>query len=338
MRFSLPTFASVSRDRGTQALPAYGRVVVSARLHLIALALAWVCGSHGLARGQILVSDSLNNTIGQWTTSGSAVNSSWITGLSGPDGIAASGGYLYVANNTNNTIAKYTMSGQLVDASFITAGMNEPTQILASGTDLYVMNTGNSTIGKYTTSGQTVNTAFITLTQSYPYSMALSGTSLFVVAKSEGSHSHSNSFVVQYDTANGGFVGDIIPELPGSPPGFYGLAASATNLYVSFYYTNGFVSEYTTAGSLVNEKFIDNLTAPQNLFLSGSSLYVLEIGTNRIGEYTTSGGTVNAALVTGLSSPFNFTVVPVPEPSTYAMALAGIACGGFSMWRRRKRA
>ena len=28
----------------------------------------------------------------------------------------------------------------------------------------------------------------------------------------------------------------------------------------------------------------------------------------------------------------------VPEPPTYAMALAGIACGGFSMWRRRKRA
>ena len=29
-------------------------------------------------------------------------------------------------------------------------------------------------------------------------------------------------------------------------------------------------------------------------------------------------------------------VVGVPEPSTYAMALAGLACGGFSMWRRRK--
>jgi len=29
-----------------------------------------------------------------------------------------------------------------------------------------------------------------------------------------------------------------------------------------------------------------------------------------------------------------FTVVP--EPSTYAMALAGIACGGFSMWRRKR--
>jgi hypothetical protein len=30
-------------------------------------------------------------------------------------------------------------------------------------------------------------------------------------------------------------------------------------------------------------------------------------------------------------------VAPVPEPSTYAMAFAGLACGGYSMWRRRKR-
>jgi sulfatase modifying factor 1 len=30
--------------------------------------------------------------------------------------------------------------------------------------------------------------------------------------------------------------------------------------------------------------------------------------------------------------------VPVPEPSTWVMGLAGIACGGWQMWRRRKRA
>lgn len=32
------------------------------------------------------------------------------------------------------------------------------------------------------------------------------------------------------------------------------------------------------------------------------------------------------------------TVTAVPEPSTCAMALAGLVCGGLSMWRRRKRA
>ena len=31
-------------------------------------------------------------------------------------------------------------------------------------------------------------------------------------------------------------------------------------------------------------------------------------------------------------------LVIVPEPSTYAMALAGLACGGYSLFRRRKRA
>jgi len=30
------------------------------------------------------------------------------------------------------------------------------------------------------------------------------------------------------------------------------------------------------------------------------------------------------------------TVAPVPEPSTYAMALAGLACGGYSLFRRRR--
>jgi formylglycine-generating enzyme required for sulfatase activity len=32
-----------------------------------------------------------------------------------------------------------------------------------------------------------------------------------------------------------------------------------------------------------------------------------------------------------------FRVASVPEPSTYAMALAGLACGGFSIWRRRSK-
>jgi hypothetical protein len=32
------------------------------------------------------------------------------------------------------------------------------------------------------------------------------------------------------------------------------------------------------------------------------------------------------------------TVMAVPEPSTFAMAFAGLACGGYAMFRRRKRA
>jgi hypothetical protein len=38
----------------------------------------------------------------------------------------------------------------------------------------------------------------------------------------------------------------------------------------------------------------------------------------------------------GRTAAFSMTVVP--EPSTYCMALAGLACGGYSLFRRRKRA
>jgi hypothetical protein len=31
-------------------------------------------------------------------------------------------------------------------------------------------------------------------------------------------------------------------------------------------------------------------------------------------------------------------VYAVPEPSTFAMTLGGLACGGYAMFRRRKRA
>ena len=38
----------------------------------------------------------------------------------------------------------------------------------------------------------------------------------------------------------------------------------------------------------------------------------------------------------GTAIPTTFSPVAVPEPSTYAMALAGLACGGYSMLRRRR--
>jgi formylglycine-generating enzyme required for sulfatase activity len=49
-------------------------------------------------------------------------------------------------------------------------------------------------------------------------------------------------------------------------------------------------------------------------------------------RYASSGESLNLGF--RLAAP----VAPVPEPSTYAMAFAGLACGGFSVWRRRRRA
>ena len=61
---------------------------------------------------------------------------------------------------------------------------------------------------------------------------------------------------------------------------------------------------------------------------------VLDTFRNNVPNYANSQGPP----VSYAAFAMSFGVEAVPEPSTYAMALAGLACGGYSMFRRRKRA
>jgi hypothetical protein len=56
------------------------------------------------------------------------------------------------------------------------------------------------------------------------------------------------------------------------------------------------------------------------------------LGSDTVNGVYAAGSTIYAATSGGLSVG----VVAVPEPSTYAMALAGLACGGYSLFRRRR--
>jgi uncharacterized protein YaiE (UPF0345 family) len=104
---------------------------------------------------------------------------------------------------------------------------------------------------------------------------------------------------------------------------------------------------YTTGSGLGN-----NLVF--GVYATGSTIYAatsggLSIstndGTNWI-NYTTGSGlannTVNGVYATGsmiyaaTGGGLSVGVEAVPEPSTCAMALAGLACGGYSLFRRRR--
>ncbi len=66
--------------------------------------------------------------------------------------------------------------------------------------------------------------------------------------------------------------------------------------------TSGMISEYTTAGVLMNPSLVSGLPYPVAIAASGSDLFVAT-SNGTIGEYTTADATVNASLISGLSDP-----------------------------------
>ena len=130
------------------------------------------------------------------------------------------------------------------------------------------------------------------------------------------------------------------------------------------------VPVYTASGTLITPSdtaaglWSESLLAPINQFLTSPFFFNTGVWTGTLpdgssnGSFSLGSGSefgstpglsnkTNAEWVETGATPSNVSnnmygisqvLTAVPEPSTYAMALAGVACGGFSMWRRRKRA
>src|SRR5512133_3190165 len=113
------------------------------RLILSALAAsAALCAIPGITRAaQIFVTNFQTGTIGAYTTSGETVDPALVSGLSLPQGIAASGGNLFVTSfnlgSDTGRIGEYTTSGATVNPALITT-VGGPLGIAVSGSDLFV--------------------------------------------------------------------------------------------------------------------------------------------------------------------------------------------------------
>ena len=113
-------------------------------------------------------------------------------------------------------------------------------------------------------------------------------------------------------------------------------ARAATTTYTSVY-AGGTFDLVSGSGSVVFGGIL-NLTFSGGTYTEGTD--VLQLFANT-GGLSGSFSAVNfSSLVAGQSATFNPAtgfISLVPEPSTCASLLAGLACGGISMFRRRKR-
>jgi hypothetical protein len=97
----------------------------------------------------LFVADAGGNRVGEYTTSGTTVTRSLVTGLSNPLSIALSGSDLFVASYASGVVGEYTTAGATVNAALIT-GLSGPRGVTVSGNDVYIVNESTGTIGEYT--------------------------------------------------------------------------------------------------------------------------------------------------------------------------------------------
>jgi outer membrane protein assembly factor BamB len=118
----------------------------------------------------LLVANNGVGTVGAFNaTTGGAINTSFITGLSNPQGLLLDGaGNLFVSSYTGNRVGKYNAStGAVIDANFLTGfGAATPAQMVLIGNRLLVTNDGSGNSGRVSkfnaTTGALVNAFFIT--------------------------------------------------------------------------------------------------------------------------------------------------------------------------------
>lgn len=223
---------------------------------------------------------------------------------------------VYVADSGANLIRKYSFSGTPLS----TISTNTPLGLAMDANDnLYVANHNFNTVTKYNSSGGFVSSISSAVAQDVAFDSA---GNIFI---SNGSPTNT---VSKYNSS-----GTFLSTISGNMNNPYGLALDASaNLFVANLNTN--VSEFNSAGTFQRSLSPSSGDARANDTLVDSlgNLYVTNYYDNKISKFDSSGN-----FVFSWSTPSNPRFMAVPEPSTYAMALAGLACGGFSMWRRRKR-
>lgn len=270
-----------------------------------------IAGIHSVTYGQVFVTSWENGTVGEYTTSGSAINVNFITGLSFPEAIAISGADIFVANAGTGTIGEYTLSGAPVNSSLI-SGLSQPSAIAVSGSDLFVTNYLGGNVGEYTTSGQTINSSLISGLYE-PTGIVATGSDLFVSGISGVSEFTMSGGIVKGSFGNGDVYWSV------------GITLSGSDLFV-VNNIRQIVTEYTTSGTEVASALISNLDNPQAIAVDGEDIYITCSATpEHVAEYTTSGQTINSSIITTAGTPYGIAIEqPTPEPTSFFLACLGI--------------
>jgi len=199
-------------------------------------------------------------------TTGAAINSNFITGLTAIVGAAVSSNILYLADFNNQIIRTFNATtGAVINNTFITDSLSGANSLFISGNTLYVSNFNNSTITTYNaTTGATINGSFITTGLNNPRSIYVQNNYLYTANQGSG-------IVTRHNATTGAFVDNFITGISNPT----GLSINGNMLYLTLLYNNT-ISQYdASTGNVINASFITGTNIqPFGLLTNNTSLYV----------------------------------------------------------------
>jgi len=233
-------------------------------------------------------------------------------------------GNLYTTNRNGNTVSKITPSGTISTFASGTASLlNKPIGLAIDPSgNLYVANENDATITKLTPAGAA--STFATSVGTYGLASDAAG-NIYAAA--------GGSSIVRFTPQ--GVSSTFATTNLSTPRGM--TFNTSGNLFVANF-GNQTIATFTPAGTGSTFLTATGSPGPNDVaFDSLGNLYIAGNGNRTVQKYNAAGEFQFSWTLGGpRAQHLLIEPVAVPEPSTWAMGLAGIACAGWGMRRRRR--
>ncbi|MDZ7578339.1 MAG: DUF5050 domain-containing protein [Candidatus Nanopelagicales bacterium] len=234
------------------------------------------------------------STIGRASADGTSPDQSFITGASGPTGIALDDDYIYWANNDANTIGRAKLNGTSVNQSFITSD-SDPFGVAVTGDYIYWTNLGAGTIGRARLDGSGTNQSFIT-GAALPTGIAIDDDHVYWANFGTNALGRAN---LDGTSVNQSFITGA--------SGPFGVAVTGDHIY----WTNqgsGTIGRARLDGSGKKQSFITGASGPFGVAIGGDHVYWTNGGDYTIGRARLDGSGKDQSFVTGTIGPVGIAV------------------------------